>query len=255
MRGKKLVFWPIARLAGATSVFTIGRGDLADYRLKAKTQQTYAACEVTFLDPDTKKLTSARVTAAQARERIIVATEQVTGVPPQMPSRTLRQGTQGEDVRSWQTWLNGHGFDCGTADGIFGAKTRNATIAFQRANRLTPDGVAGSETFRIAIEQGFGSDQQAGARTEVAGLVLYKQVRVESVAQAEAKARELLDAANRLKASGSLSLPLGDTRAVAGAKISLTRMGRMSGAYLIQSSTHRMDRSGGYTTSVEVTGV
>ncbi len=42
----------------------------------------------------------------------------------------LKVGSRGNDVRLWQQFLNIKGFDAGTADGIFGFKTRMATAAY-----------------------------------------------------------------------------------------------------------------------------
>ena len=38
------------------------------------------------------------------------------------------------------------GYDAGTADGIYGTKTKEAVKKFQKANGLTVDGIAGSKT-------------------------------------------------------------------------------------------------------------
>lgn len=54
---------------------------------------------------------------------------------------------RGEDVRALQELLNRLGFDCGTADGIFGPKTSAAVKAFQRTKGLEEDGVVGSKTW------------------------------------------------------------------------------------------------------------
>ena len=45
-----------------------------------------------------------------------------------------------------QTALNALGYACGAADGIFGAATEKAVRAFQAANGLTVDGIAGKAT-------------------------------------------------------------------------------------------------------------
>lgn len=50
------------------------------------------------------------------------------------------------DVRSIQDALRKAGFDPGLIDGIAGKRTREAIVAFQRANGLTVDGIAGPET-------------------------------------------------------------------------------------------------------------
>ena len=60
--------------------------------------------------------------------------------------RQLSKGDEGEDVRALQILLNGRGFDCGTADAIFGNKTEAAVILCQREYDLPEDGIAGVKT-------------------------------------------------------------------------------------------------------------
>jgi hypothetical protein len=57
------------------------------------------------------------------------------------PPKTLRMGDAGEDVKRLQHLL------AVTADGDFGAKTRDAVKAFQKAHKLVADGVAGPQTW------------------------------------------------------------------------------------------------------------
>lgn len=59
---------------------------------------------------------------------------------------TLRKGSRGTDVKKMQAKLNAKGFCAGANDGIFGAKTLAAVKAFQKANKLTVDGIAGQKT-------------------------------------------------------------------------------------------------------------
>ena len=61
--------------------------------------------------------------------------------------RTLRKGMEGEDVKEAQGLLTDHGFSCGTIDGKFGIKTYNAAVAFQKAKKLTADGIIGPKTW------------------------------------------------------------------------------------------------------------
>lgn len=63
--------------------------------------------------------------------------------------RMLKKGMSGADVRNMQIMLNALGYDCGTVDGIYGAKTVEAVKAFQRAEGLTVDGIAGMETLAV----------------------------------------------------------------------------------------------------------
>lgn len=58
---------------------------------------------------------------------------------------TIRKGSKGEDVKYAQGLLQDLGYDIGAsgADGIFGSKTREAVIAFQKDHGLAADGVVG----------------------------------------------------------------------------------------------------------------
>ena len=61
----------------------------------------------------------------------------------------LKQGSSGTVVKTMQTKLINWGYLKGTADGVFGAKTKAAVIAFQKANGLTADGVVGAKTAQV----------------------------------------------------------------------------------------------------------
>ena len=86
----------------------------------------------------------------------VLPTEQVTAEPTAMPDPTItpntrytnvKQGQRGDNVKKLQKRLIELGYlKEGSADGVFGNQTRNALIAFQKANSLTADGVAGDAT-------------------------------------------------------------------------------------------------------------
>lgn len=57
----------------------------------------------------------------------------------------LQSGDKGENVRAMQQRLVDLGY-LATADGVFGVRTYNAVVAFQRRNGLTADGLAGKMT-------------------------------------------------------------------------------------------------------------
>ena len=59
---------------------------------------------------------------------------------------TLQVGSRGTDVKNLQTRLKELGYLTGSADGVFGTATETAVKAFQKANSLTSDGVAGPKT-------------------------------------------------------------------------------------------------------------
>lgn len=68
-------------------------------------------------------------------------------IPKSTVRRTLRRGSQGDDVAELQEMLNARGYDCGKVDGIFGKGTEAAVKAFQKANGLDADGVVGRKTW------------------------------------------------------------------------------------------------------------
>ena len=57
-----------------------------------------------------------------------------------------KTGSTGQEVKNIQQRLKNWGYYNGTVDGIFGAKTREAVIAFQKKNGLVADGIAGPKT-------------------------------------------------------------------------------------------------------------
>ena len=70
------------------------------------------------------------------------AQEEVIPVP-----RTIKQGSTGKLVKMLQIFLGDL-----TVDGKFGAKTKAAVIKWQKAHKLTQDGVVGPKTWRAILE-------------------------------------------------------------------------------------------------------
>lgn len=64
-----------------------------------------------------------------------------------MELNVVRLGSRGPDVALLQAVLNRLGFNAGTVDGIFGGRTQNGLLRFQRSAGLTADGVAGLRTW------------------------------------------------------------------------------------------------------------
>lgn len=79
-------------------------------------------------------------------------TEEVTDVA------ILRQGATGGEVKEVQRRLKLWGYYNGTVDGVFGAGTKKAVVAFQKKNGLTADGVVGASTYKAL---GMNSSYQA----------------------------------------------------------------------------------------------
>jgi peptidoglycan hydrolase-like protein with peptidoglycan-binding domain len=67
--------------------------------------------------------------------------------PPELPARVMRQGSQGPDVAWMQRALG-----IVPADGVFGPRTSAAVVAWQRANRLKPDGFFGPVSRKVLEE-------------------------------------------------------------------------------------------------------
>lgn len=71
-----------------------------------------------------------------------------------MESQNLKTGDVGDRVLQWQQFLVNQSL-LKNADGIFGDRTRDATIEFQRTHGLKLDGIVGEETLKIAISVGY----------------------------------------------------------------------------------------------------
>lgn len=60
----------------------------------------------------------------------------------------LRQGSTGGEVKEVQRRLQRWGYYKGSVDGVFGAGTKAAVVAFQKKNGLKADGVVGKATYK-----------------------------------------------------------------------------------------------------------
>lgn len=77
---------------------------------------------------------------------------------------TLQMGSSGDEVKTLQTKLKRWGYYAGSIDGIFGAATKRAVIAFQKKNGLTADGIVGAATLKA-----LGMNAQSGGAGNSAG--------------------------------------------------------------------------------------
>ena len=64
----------------------------------------------------------------------------------------VKQGSKGVYVLIAQDGLNTLGYTTGGLDGVFGTKTKNAVIRYQRSRGLTADGIIGCNTWRSLQE-------------------------------------------------------------------------------------------------------
>lgn len=68
---------------------------------------------------------------------------------------TIRKGSTGPLVQSWEEFLRGHDLFLEEANGVFDDATDAATRRYQELHRLTPDGIVGNRTWGQAMLDGF----------------------------------------------------------------------------------------------------
>ena len=115
---------------------------------------------------------------------------------------TLRVGTVSDAVRDLQNRLIALGYLSGKADGNFGTQTSLALIAFQKANGLAADGVAGTSTLKklnstsaLSARGETSSTTTATAPTVSSGSISASQVRYANwYTEVRAKARQFPNA-------------------------------------------------------------
>ncbi len=76
----------------------------------------------------------------------IIATFFMIAPPITFSETVVKLGSSGGIVTQIQKRLKNWGYYSGNIDGIYGEKTRDAVIAFQKKNGANPDGIVGSET-------------------------------------------------------------------------------------------------------------
>ena len=90
--------------------------------------------------------------------KITLAAVLIVSITTLCVSALSKMGSRSEEVRQIQARLRNWGYYSGNIDGIFGTQTKNAVIAFQKANGLTPDGIAGKKTLAaLGISESSGS--------------------------------------------------------------------------------------------------
>ncbi len=83
-------------------------------------------------------------------KRALAAAYSLVAPPDEQATITavLRRGSRGDDVAVLQEELSREGYSPGLADGIFGPRTEAAVVAYQTAQELIIDGIAGPQTLR-----------------------------------------------------------------------------------------------------------
>ena len=72
--------------------------------------------------------------------------------PVSITLKVLRKGSKGNQVKTLQRLLTSLGYSLGTIDGDFGTKTETALKKFQKAKKLTIDGVANKDSWEKLLE-------------------------------------------------------------------------------------------------------
>jgi phage protein D len=126
------------------------------------------------------------------------------------------------------------------ADGMI----KTASVKSKSAKKNEPV-TANLDFEKYKQEQGYSSDTPVNQDSGVT------HTKAENKQQAEAKAKAImhLSAGNQLE--GSIEMQ-GTVLAIAGNNFQLTGLGKLSGKYHIKSSSHKIDKSSGYTVGLEI---
>lgn len=108
---------------------------------KTKIALTAVACALTLS-------ATAAIIKTTAQDSALVHLPQTQEAEYAVSAAILKQGSKGGEVKEVQRRLKLWGYYKGSVDGVFGAGTRSAVIAFQKKNGLTADGVVGKATYR-----------------------------------------------------------------------------------------------------------
>lgn len=91
-----------------------------------------------------------------------------------------KMGSRSDEVAEIQQALKNRGYYSYTVDGIFGTRTKNAVIAFQKDNSLASDGIAGKETLKaLGISENGGQGGYSSADYELLARIISAEARGE----------------------------------------------------------------------------
>lgn len=134
---------------------------------------------------------------------IVVASSGFFGDCEVADAAVLKQGSRGSDVKTMQQKLIRWGYLKGSADGVFGAKTKSAVVSFQKKNGLNADGVVGKATaqamgLKLASSASFSSSSSSSTDLNLLARVVYGEARGEPYTGQVAVAAVVL---NRVKSA------------------------------------------------------
>ena len=93
-----------------------------------------------------------------------------------------KYGSRGTEVRTIQEKLKRWGYYSGSVDGIYGSQTVSAVKSFQKKNRLTVDGIAGTQTLKamgITSSSSSSSSSNNSSNVNLLARVVYGEARGE----------------------------------------------------------------------------
>ena len=126
------------------------------------------------------------------------------------------------------------------ADGMI----KNASVKSKSAKKNEPI-TANLDFEKYKQEQGYSSDTPVNRDEGVT------HTKAENKQQAEAKAKAIMHLSAGNQMEGNIEMQ-GTTLAIAGNNFQLTGLGKLSGKYHIKSSSHKIDKSSGYTVGLEI---
>ncbi len=113
----------------------------------------------------------------------------------------LKQGSRGDLVKTVQTKLIRWGYMKGSADGIFGAKTKAGVVYFQKRNGLVADGIVGRRTAQalgVSLSASTSGNSTSSTDLNLLARVVYGEARGEPYTGQVAVAAVVL---NRVRSS------------------------------------------------------
>lgn len=148
-----------------TAALAMGAGILAGAALAARegtpSPEAVAGREVTTTE-------APPATVATTTTTTTPPTTTTTAPPPPEADGTLEHGERGDVVRDLQGRLVALGYWLGSPDGTYGQLTRQAVMAFQKAEGLSRDGVAGPATLARLSTAGRPTPRQpSGSHLEI----------------------------------------------------------------------------------------
>ncbi|QDR80650.1 peptidoglycan-binding protein [Sporomusa termitida] len=83
---------------------------------------------------------------------VLTVTLWLAPVSAALGDQALKPGMAGQDVQELQSRLNDLGYNL-AVDGVFGATTEQAVLAFQQAKNIAADGIVGQATFQLLLDK------------------------------------------------------------------------------------------------------